>query len=394
MQKEELNNDIMGKKQMQKLDEVLHQVMDSLEMGRRDIFDIADDCHKQIEQLRLRLEESVLQTDRLIKMVDEAEALDKKARIRLMEVSKDFKRYSDEDIKEAYLTAQKIQTELVSLRQQELYQRNRREELSRQLKQYDVIARKADNFLSSANLAIKVLETNINSFTDTLEDAVKKQQIGIWIVESLEAEKRKISRELHDGPAQTIASMLIRLDLINYLFREDETSALEELISIKEMGRESLDDIRRIMFDLKPSAVYEEGLIVTLKEYFSAYESKYDFEIDFVFFGQERKYELALEIALFRLIQEAITNVRKHAGVKKAMVKLESGPSGLTIVIKDQGSGFDVNMLSESRQESYGIIGMRERAKLLGGEIKIISNPGRGTQVIFELATEGDGQSG
>jgi len=257
MQKEELNNDIMGKKQMQKLDEVLHQVMDSLEMGRRDIFDIADDCHKQIEQLRLRLEESVLQTDRLIKMVDEAEALDKKARIRLMEVSKDFKRYSDEDIKEAYLTAQKIQTELVSLRQQELYQRNRREELSRQLKQYDVIARKADNFLSSANLAIKVLETNINSFTDTLEDAVKKQQIGIWIVESLEAEKRKISRELHDGPAQTIASMLIRLDLINYLFREDETSALEELISIKEMGRESLDDIRRIMFDLKPSAVYE-----------------------------------------------------------------------------------------------------------------------------------------
>lgn len=393
MQKEELYNEVTGKNQMQKLEEVLHQVMDSLEMGRRDIFDIADDCHKQSEQFRSRLEESVLETERLIKLVDQAEVLDKRARIRLMEVSQDFKSYSEDDIKEAYHIAQTLHTELVSLRQQELFQRNRREELSRQLKQYIEIAKKADNYLSSANLALKILETNIDSFTDTLEDAVKKQQMGIWIVESLEAEKRKISRELHDGPAQTIASMLIRLDLVNYLFEDDEKGALEELASIKGMGRESLDDIRRIMFDLKPSAVYEEGLIVTLKEYFSAYESKYDFEIDFVFFGLERKYEPALEIALFRIIQEAITNVRKHAGVKKAMVKLEAIPSGLIVVIKDQGSGFDINNLSESRQESYGIIGMRERAELLGGEIKIISNPGRGTQVIFEL-TEGDEQIG
>lgn len=394
MQKEELSNDIVEKNQMQKLDEVLHQVMDSLEIGRRDIFDIADDCHKQSDQLRLRLEESVLETERLIKLVDQAEALDKKARIRLMEVSQDFKRYSENDIKEAYQNAQIMHTELTSLRQQELFQRNRREELSRQLKQYVEIAKKADNYLSSANLALKVLKTNIDNFTDTLEDAIKKQQMGIWIVESLEAEKRKISRELHDGPAQTIASMLIRLDLVNYLFEEDEKRALEELTSIKDMGRESLDDIRRIMFDLKPNAVYEEGLVATLKEYFSAYETKYDFEIDFVFFGKERKYELALEIALFRLVQEAITNVRKHAGVNKALVKLEASRSGLTIVIKDQGIGFDVEALSESRQESYGIIGMRERAELLGGEIKIISSPGRGTQVIFELATEGDEQIG
>ncbi len=395
MQKVELNNEeATGKNQMQKLDEVLHQVMDNLEMGRRDIFDIADDCHKQSDQIRSRLEESILETERLIKLVDQTEALDKNARIHLMEVSQDFKRYSEEDIKEAYETAFGLHTELVRLRQQELHQRNRREELSRQLSQYLKIANKADNYLSSANLALKVLETNINNFTDTLEDAVKKQQMGIWIVESLEAEKRKISRELHDGPAQTIASMLIRLDLVDYLFEEDEQRALEELASIKGMGRESLDDIRRIMFDLKPSAIYEEGLIATFKEYFSAYENKYDFEIDYVFFGQERKYDLSLEIALFRLVQEAITNVRKHAGVNKAMVKLEASPSGLTIVIKDQGIGFDVDALSGSRQESCGIIGMRERAELLGGEMKIISSPGKGTQVIFEIATEGEEQIG
>lgn len=393
MQKEEYNNELTGKKQMQQLDKVLHQVMDSLEMGRRDIFDIADECHKQSELIRLLLEESMLETKHLIKAVDEAEVEEKRARLRLMEVSQDFKRYAEDDIKEAYHNAQKIQSELISLRQQEMFQRNRREELSRQLKKYEEIAKKADNYLNSANMALKILESNINDFSDTLEDAFKRQQMGLWFVESVEAEKRKISRDLHDGPAQTIASLLIRLDLLMYLFDEDSQKAVEELISIKQMGRESLDDIRRIMFDLKPSAIYEESLISTLKEYFNAYESKYDFEIDFIFFGPERKYDLPMETALFRLVQEAITNVRKHAGVNKAMVKLEANPAGLTIVIKDQGKGFEVDQIPGTRNESHGIIGMKERAELLGGEIKIISKPGSGTQVIIEIA-EGDEQIG
>lgn len=394
MQKEEYNNELAGKNQMHRLDDVLHQVMDSLEAGRRNIFDIADECHKQTEQIRVRLEESKRETQRLIKLVDQAEIVEKKARLRLMEVSQDFKRYAEADIKKAYQTAQKMQTELMELRQQEILQRNKREELSRQLKQFEDMAKKADNYLSSANVALKVLETNINDFADTLEEAFKNKQMGLYLVESVEAEKRKISRELHDGPAQTIASMLIRLDLIKYLFEENRQQAEEELISIRDMGRESLDDIRRIMFDLKPNAIYEEGLAATLKEYFKTYESKYDFEIDLVCFGLERKYDLPMEIAVFRLVQEAITNVRKHAGVNKALVKLEDTPTGLTIVIKDLGKGFDVDQVSESKPESYGIIGMKERAELLGGEIKIISSPGGGTQVIVEISTEGDEQVG
>lgn len=392
MAHEESNTSISGKSQLNKLDHVLKQVMEHLETGRRDIFDIADDCHKQCDAIKTRLEESTIETARLIDMVDSVEKQDKIARFRLMEVSRNFRNYSEEDIKEAYQTAQSLQTELTGLRQQELYQRNRREELTRQLKQYKNIADKADNYLRSANLALKVLDANLTMITDTMEDAVKRQNMGLWIVESLEAERRKVSRELHDGPAQSIASMLIRLDLVNFLFDEDSARAMEELISIRDMGRESLDDIRRIMFDLKPSAVHEVGLVSTLKEYFDAYENKYDFEIEFIYFGPERKYDLALEIAIFRVVQEAVTNARKHSGVRKAIVKLEAAPTGLTVVIKDQGKGFNVEAVFESRQESYGIIGMRERAELLGGTIQIISHPGGGTQVIVEVPTEGDDQ--
>ncbi len=394
MANEEFNIHPRERNPLQKLDQVLSQVMDNLEMGRQDIFDIADSCHKQCEYIRTRFEESTLETARLIDLVDHYERLDKLARFRLMEVSQNFRSYAEEDIKEAYSTAQSMQFELIGLRQQEVYQRNKREELSRQLKHYEEIARKADNYLISTNLALKVLKSNINKVSDTMEEAVKRQHMGMWVVESLEAERRKVSRELHDGPAQTIASMLIRLDLVQYLFQDDGLRALEELSSIRDMGRESLDDIRRIMFDLKPSAVHEVGLVTTLKEYFEAYENKYDFDIEFVAFGQEKKYDLALEIALFRLVQEAITNVRKHAGVNKALVKLEATPAGLTIVIKDKGIGFNLNQQAESSHESYGIIGMRERAELLGGKVKIISRPGAGTQVIVEVPTEGDEQSG
>ena len=392
-------NDELGKYdndeiQQGKLDAVLRQVLENLEGGRRDIYDIAEDCRKQCEALKTRLEEAVIETARLIEQVDKCERLEKMARVRLMEVSRDFRSFSETHIKEAYQTAQALQNELVGFRQQEVYLRKKRDELSLQLKKFESITNKAEGCLQNTNLALKVLEVNVARVSDTLEDVQKKQQMAIWNVESLEGQRRKIARELHDGPAQTMASMLLRLDLVEYLFKQDMEQTREELINIKEMGRESLSDIRRIMFDLKPSALKERGLLATLKEYFYDYESKYNFTIDFVFFGKEKKYELAIEIALFRIVQEAIANVRKHSGVAKAMVKMEETRVGLTLVIKDEGRGFDVDEAVKSENDSYGILGMKERAELFGGRIKIVSNSGGGTQVIVELPAEGEEHSG
>lgn len=385
------NNDEI---QQGRLDSVLQQVLETLEGGRRDIYDIAEDCRKQCEALKTRLEEAIIETAGLIKQVDKCERLEKMARVRLMEVSRNFRAFSESYIKEAYQTAQVLQNELIGLRQQEVYLRKKRDELSLQLKKFEGITNKAEGCLQTTNLALKVLEVNVARVSDTLEDVHRKQQMAIWNVESLEAQRRKIARELHDGPAQTMASMLMRLDLVDYLFKQDPEQTIEELSNIRGMGRESLSDIRRIMFDLKPSALRELGLVATLKEYFDDYESKYNFTIEFVFFGKERKYELAVAIALFRLVQEAIANVRKHAGVAKAMVKMEETPAGLTLVIKDEGLGFDVDEAINSENDSYGILGMKERAELFGGRIKIISNPGVGTQVIVELPAEGEEDSG
>lgn len=377
----------LGAEQLKQLDQVIGRVIVTLESGRDDLFEISQDCHQQSEKRELELEQLKVEMSQVIRQVDQYERQERLARIRLMEVSRSFQTHTEEDIKDAYENARLIQVTLMDLRQKELYLRRRRDELGRQIKQLANIAGKADRLLSNTTLALKLLMGNVDKISGALEGAARRQQMEMWIIESQEAERRKIARDLHDGPAQSLASMLIRLDLIERLAGEDSTSFFEELNKAKDMGRESLADIRRIMFDLKPTLMHEDGFISTLREYFNNYEAKYNFEITFTVVGNIRKYDLSLEIALFRMVQEAITNARKHASVNRVQVKLEDTGKVLTLIVKDEGTGFDIEH-EKTKQESYGIMGMKERVELFGGQLDIISTPGSGTQVMIKVPLE------
>lgn len=269
----------------------------------------------------------------------------------------------------------------------------RRQELENQIRQYRRINKKADSLLHNALLALKLMQGSSDKLSDTIEKVNRKNQLELWIVEMQEAERRKIARELHDGPAQSLASMLIRLDLVMHMLPEKDHEIRHEIQNIKAIGSESITDVRSIMYDLKPYLMHEQGLHATLKDYFNEYEAKYSFFIDYVTFGQQRQYDLALEVGLLRMVQEAITNVRKHAGVNKALVKFEDNGSHLTLVIKDEGKGFDFGEIRQKR-ESYGIVGMQERVKIFGGELEIFSRPGEGAQIIIKVPLEGEADHG
>lgn len=378
-----------GPLQLQQLEQVLEQVMVGLEKGRNDVFDIANDCHKQISLLNKELAAINQANLEIIEQVEACEKQERLARIRLMEVSRRFNKFAEQEVKEVYDNARGLQLKLQEIRQKERYLRSRRDELARQIKQYQLISQKAERFLNSAATSLKLLQGNVGKIGDTLDEVYRKQQMEIWIIESQEAERRKIAREIHDGPAQSLASMLIRLDLVARMITNEQKNVQQELNDIKEIGQESLTDIRRIMFDLKPALVNDECFSTALKEYFNDYEAKYNFDIEFVQFGQEHKYDLAVELGLYRMVQEAITNVRKHAGVNKALVKMEDSGKNLTLIIKDEGQGFDINRMA-NRQESYGILGMKERVKLFGGQLDIKSSPGAGTQIIITVPVEGE----
>lgn len=375
-----INNENLGPPQLEQLNQLLEGIVDNLKKGRNDIFEIGEECRKHSANLQLELLELQLETQKVIQEVDHYELLEKQARIRLMTVSRNYK--TEADIKQAYDNASKLQKTFLELRNQEIYLRRRRDEIGRQIKYFEEIARRADNFLSTTGLALKLLQGNIERISGSIEDINRKQQMEMYIIESQEAERRKIARELHDGPAQSLASMIMRLDLVNYLC--DDGQIKSELKTIKSMGQESLADIRRLMFDLKPAIFHDEAFASTLEDFFDDYEAKYNFYINYMVFGPRRKYDLSLEMALYRLVQESLTNIRKHAGVNEATVKIEDKGGFLTLVIKDEGKGFSVDEV-KYKQESYGILGMKERVELFGGEISIITSPGQGTQVIIKV---------
>lgn len=385
--------DIKGLKLLQQLDEVFSQITETLQKSLEDIFEINQNCEKQCIQLETEIQEINQQIEQVIEIGNKYERLARQARLRLMEVSRLFDVTTEENIKNAYDTAQALQIKLQQARQQESFLKLRREEIENQIRQYRSIFKKAENLLNSTSIALKLMQSSADKLSDTIEQVNRKNQLELWIVETLEAERRKIARELHDGPAQSLASMLIRLDLIMRMIPEDDIHIRHELQNLKAIGTESLTDVRSIMYDLKPTLVHDQGLSNTFKDYFNEYEAKYDFVIDYVVFGQQRQYDLALEVGLFRLVQEAITNVRKHAGVNKALVKMEDSGSLLTVVIKDEGCGFDPNEISKHR-ESYGIMGMKERVQLFGGELQILSQPGEGTQIIIKVPLEGEADNG
>jgi two-component system sensor histidine kinase DegS len=149
------------------------------------------------------------------------------------------------------------------------------------------------------------------------------------------------------------------------------------------MVRENIAEVRRVIFDLRPMALDDLGLVPALKRYLTDYQDKHELEVHFLFFGEERRLPLPVEVALFRLIQEALSNVRKHAEVNEAMVKLEIASHVVTVVVKDDGRGFDVrNATGKGR---YGLLGIKERVELFGGELNIKSRMGHGTQVIVSI---------
>lgn len=219
---------------------------------------------------------------------------------------------------------------------------------------------------------------------EALQEAKRKQDFGLKIIEAQEQERKKLSREIHDGPAQMLANVMMRSDLIERVQRErGPDEALVEIRSLKVMVRNALYEVRRIIYDLRPMALDDLGLVPTLRKYLQTTEDyNTGVHLNFVNLGQVKRLPSDMEVALFRLVQEAVQNSLKHAEPKQVQVKLSISKEMVTVVVKDDGKGFDSSIQKEG---SFGLVGMRERVELLEGEMTIDSQPGAGTLVFIQI---------
>ena len=333
------------------------------------------------DELKKTEQEAALQ----IRIVDDLEKQDRAARYWLMVVSRDFKKYGEKEIREAYEKASQIQVDLQVARQKEQQLRQKRDELQLRMKGFKQIVVRAEDLVSRVGVVMDYLSGNLKNITAHLQSWQRRQELAVGVIRAQEEERRRVAREIHDGPAQVLASAVMRLELCEKMMEVDPGRARKELADLKDMVRASLKDVRKIIFDLRPMALDDLGLVPALRTYFSAFEEKTGLHVDLLVVGDERRLPSSIEIAAFRLIQECVNNVHKHAGTGAAVVKVEYTQGLLNISVKDDGVGFDPDRLNGERSERYGLIGMKERVEMLRGEIAIRSRPGEGTRVSMSI---------
>ncbi|WP_141432905.1 sensor histidine kinase [Bacillus sp. 03113] len=376
----------MAKKKLdtKTLDMILEKIVDTVGNSKDEIFQIGEQCRQDYESLTQELKEIKEMVVQTIEEGDQLDILARTSRKRLSEVSKHFKAFTETEVHEAYEKAHQLQIDLSIKREIEKQLRNRRDDIERRLLGLTETIERADSLISQISVILKYLMSDLRMVGEVLEDAKIKQDFSLKIIEAQEEERKRLSREIHDGPAQMMANVMMRSDLIERIYREQGADeAINEIRSLKQMVRSALYEVRHIIYDLRPMALDDLGLVPTLKKYLKTTEEYHNkTEIHFINIGEERRLPTKYEVALFRLIQESVQNALKHACAQIITVKLEIIKDKITVVIKDNGKGFDVN---KKKSESFGIIGMKERVELLEGNLSIDSKLGTGTTVFISV---------
>lgn len=368
------------------IDSIISETMSAIRKGQTQIYDIAEGI--RLEYSRITGELSIIKQEviTLITTLNKAENEEKKARQELVKVSKDFSRYTEKDIKAVYDKAQRLQLEVQDLRHREQLLRYQRHQLELNQRRLDEMIKKAEDMVSHLSLVLNYLSNDLRSMGTRLAELEQMHQLGINIIKAQEEERKRVAREIHDGPAQIMANIVMRAEFCLKLMEMNPGKVKEELIALQDLVRCSLQDVRKIIFDLRPMVLDDLGLVPALKRYLEDFRDEQNIATEFLFFGQQRRLNSAVEVAVFRVIQESLSNVRKHASASRVVLKIELLPEKVNALIQDNGLGFNPDIVLTGRNGGgFGLVGIRERIQLLQGTVDINSKPGRGCKISLSV---------
>jgi len=234
----------------------------------------------------------------------------------------------------------------------------------------DTDLRLAETFASRAAVAVDLSER-------IARDALRR------VVDAQELERRRLARELHDETGQALTSILLGLKSLEETLQTEESRAATA--RLRELVVATLQDVRRLAVELRPSALDDFGLVAALEHLTSSFSEQTGIAVDFAVAlgteGSDERLPGEVETALYRIVQESLTNVIKHARARRVSIALTRMEGFVTAVVEDDGQGFD----PDAGGNGFGLIAMRERLSLLGGRLKIESSPGAGTTIAADV---------
>jgi two-component system sensor histidine kinase DegS len=294
-------------------------------------------------------------------------------RMRQMEMNIDT--FSRADIKETYAAANEAQMRLFMMRGQLEQLQGRQQSLEQQ----------SQRMLRIIDSAGQIAPADVATRHGLAAQA--SQSDIVRVIEAQESERQRLARQIHDGPAQSLTNLILQAEICERLFDTDPVQARVELGNLKNSVNTTFQKIRDFILTLRPMMLDDLGLTPTLKQYIQDFEEKTKLSTNLTMMGHETRLPSYTEVSIFRMVQELLNNVQKHAHANHVQVVLDFQDEMVVVSVEDDGSGFDVEEIQKAIQQrkGLGLHTIQERAEMLGSQVQIDSHIGRGTKVRIEI---------
>ncbi len=227
-----------------------------------------------------------------------------------------------------------------------------------------------------------VLENQENRLPSASQSASEGADLQM-LLNALEAERQRLSRQMHDGPAQALSNFILQAEIAMRLMEIDPAQARQELLNLKASAMSTFQKVRNFIFELRPMMLDDLGLVPTIRRYAEAIKEQHGIEVNVTVAGSERRFENYLEVLIFRAIQELLGNAVRHSQATLVKITLDFGEQMIRVTVDDNGKGFDPH---EALQGSgLGLKLLRERVEKAGGSFDVDTAPSKGTRVHFTI---------
>lgn len=335
---------------------------------------LVSDCRKEMDQVQRELKELEVLIKQSTTEVEKLAERHARGTNHLSHIQANLETVPRDDIRDAYDVVQDAQQRLFTMRGQ--------------LEKLQSDQKNLERYMLLLHRVLEVAGDKVEPADEkTTRRVPPEQPIIVRVIEAQEGERRRLSRAMHDGPAQSMTNFILQTEICQRLFDSDPERARTELTSLKNASTDTFQQIRDFIFELRPMMLDDLGLVPTMRRYAESFKEKHNIPIEVIIVGKDRRLEPYKEITIFRVVQELLNNVKNHAQATQVRVTVEMESDWVRASVDDNGVGFDLDeALTTSRaKQTLGLSTMYERVELLGGKLDIDSRPGNGTRAVVDI---------
>ena len=309
---------------IKKINDIIKKTLSVIEKSKGAIFDISESARREVNELKDELQQLKNDAGAIMAECKKLELQVTRSRRKLAEINRNFDKYSEEDMRNAYQETNDLMVQLAVCRERERQTILRRNDVERRIKNALETVTKAEQLVAQVGAVFNYLSGDLQRLDEHFENTENKRQIAIRIIKAQENERRRIAREIHDGPAQAMSNVVLKAEICEKMAEVDMLKAIVELRSLKDIVRNCLKDVRRVIYDLRPMSIDDLGLRPTLQKYIENFSTEHAIKIDFRVKGDDNRIKDSnIALAVFRVVQECLNNINKHANATHVSIQIE-----------------------------------------------------------------------